>query len=288
MLMPAREIELNLPHLRLAARAWGDPTLPPLLALHGWLDNAASFDALAPLLSTNFQIVALDFPGHGRSDWRPPGTWYHFIDYLDDVLAAADALGWPCFSLLGHSLGGAIASTLAAVCPERIVRLLLIEALGPITLEADATLPHLQRAIGERAAAAGKTSRLFANLDEAIGARMRASDLSYTAAAALVARGTRPAPGGLTWSSDPRLTLTSPLRYTQLQILNVLAGIRAPTVLVFAQPEQPYLSRAVMQQRIDAVADIRVRRLPGSHHLHLEDATAVAAELVALRTSAER
>ncbi len=71
----ARELSLELPHLRLAAQAWGDPQLPRLLALHGWLDNAASFDRLAPLLCGHFHIVAIDLPGHGRSGHRPPGTW---------------------------------------------------------------------------------------------------------------------------------------------------------------------------------------------------------------------
>jgi len=131
----SREIEIELPHLRLAARAWGDPALPKLLAVHGWLDNAASFDALAPLLCGHFHIVALDLAGHGRSAHRPPGLWYHYVDYLGDVLAAADALGWQHFSLLGHSLGGAIASMLAGVESERVERLLLIEALGPIGVD---------------------------------------------------------------------------------------------------------------------------------------------------------
>ena len=47
-----RELALDLPQGRFAALAWGDPSLPPLLALHGWLDNAASFSTLAPLLGS--------------------------------------------------------------------------------------------------------------------------------------------------------------------------------------------------------------------------------------------
>src|SRR5690349_15211801 len=145
--MPTRagELAIGLPHLTLAARAWGDPRLPKLLALHGWLDNAATFDLLAPLLCEHFHIVAIDFPGHGRSGWRPAGTWYHYVDYLNDVLAAADALEWPRFGLLGHSLGGAVASALAAACPERIELLLLIEALGPLATDASRALELLQK-----------------------------------------------------------------------------------------------------------------------------------------------
>ena len=68
--MSARDIELQLPHIRIAAREWGDPEGEPVLAIHGWLDNAASFDTLAPLLA-ELHLVALDLPGHGRSQHRP-------------------------------------------------------------------------------------------------------------------------------------------------------------------------------------------------------------------------
>jgi pimeloyl-ACP methyl ester carboxylesterase len=178
----ASELSLELPHLRLAAQAWGDPQLPRLLALHGWLDNAASFDRLAPLLCEHFHIVAIDLPGHGRSGHRPPGTWYHYVDYLGDALAAADALGWTQFGLLGHSLGGAVASMLAAASPQRIERLFLIEALGPLTAEVDQTLSLLQRAISQRHGLPAKALRVFASEAEAAQTRAKAGDLSLEAA----------------------------------------------------------------------------------------------------------
>lgn len=280
MPMLVRDLEITLPQLRLAARAWGEPALPPLLALHGWLDNAASFERLAPLLCQQFYIVAIDLPGHGRSEHRPAGRWYHYVDYLGDVLALANTLGWSRFGLLGHSLGGATASMIAAVVPERIERLLMIEALGPMTLPAEQTLAHLRRALADR----GPTSalRVFANESEAIDARMRgdALGLSREAAAALIVRGTKAVPGGLSWSSDPRLTLTSPLRYTEEQVLAVLSGISAPSLLVLADPSPPFLPPQMMERRIAQVANIQVRRLPGGHHLHLENPDPVAAAIL--------
>jgi len=276
-----RELSLELPHLRLAAQAWGDPQLPRLLALHGWLDNAASFDRLAPLLCEHFHIVAIDLPGHGRSGHRPPGTWYHYVDYLGDTLAAADALGWTRFGLLGHSLGGAVASMLAAACPQRIDRLFLIEALGPLTAAVDQTLTLLQRAISQRHGLPAKALRVFASEAEAARTRAQAGDLSLEAAQIMVARGIKPASGGFVWSSDPRLTLTSPQRYIEAQVLAVLDELRVPTQLILAQPAPPFLPEALINARIARVPDIDVVRIAGHHHLHLDDPQPVAAAMLA-------
>ena len=271
----AREIEIELPHIRLAARAWGDESLPPLLALHGWLDNAGTFDKLAPLICTHFHIVAIDFPGHGRSDWRPAGTWYHYIDYVSDVVAVAAKFGWNRFNLLGHSLGGTVASVFAACRPQAVDKLLLIEALGPITAPADDSLGQLRRGMEQRAAFEEKL-RVFASENDAIEIRAKVNGLSREAATALINRGLKAVPGGFSWSSDPRLTLSTPLRYTEDQMLAVLRGIEAKTLLVLAQPEAPYLPRETMQRRIEQVHDIAVHRVDGSHHLHLENAAPIA------------
>ena len=273
----AREIKIDLPHITLAAKVCGDESLPPLLALHGWLDNAGSFDRLAPLLGTHFHIVAIDFPGHGRSQWRPAGTWYHYVDYVSDVIAAVRALGWKKLNVLGHSLGGTVACVFAASKPEAVDRLMLIEALGPISGDTEQALAQLRRGMDQRESFEEKSLRVFAHQDEAVDARRKANDLSRDAAAAIVSRGLRSVEGGFSWSSDPRLTLATPVRLTEAQVLAVLKGIQAKTLLVLADPEAPYLPREIMQRRIDQVADIQVHRIPGGHHLHLEDAAPIAA-----------
>ena len=278
--MQARELSLDLPHLRLAARAWGDAALPPMLMLHGWLDNAASFDALAPLLCAHFHIVALDLPGHGRSQHRPPGAWYHFVDYLDDVLAAVDALHWPCFHLLGHSLGAGIASALAAACPQRIETLLLIELIGPNTMPNEKSLAQLQRALKQRKELQDKPLRVFEQPEHAIRARAQAGGISDHAAGILVTRGLKSVPGGWSWSSDPRLMPAVPQRYGEEQIVAILRGISAPTQLILAEPMALPIPEATILARAREVAGLELVRMPGNHHLHLEDAASVAREIL--------
>ena len=102
-------IEFEVFDRRMAGKRWGQPTGQPTIALHGWLDNANTFDRLAPMLP-ELDMVALDFAGHGESDHRPPGVHYHPITDIQDVLAVADQLGWRTFNLIGHSMGAAIQS----------------------------------------------------------------------------------------------------------------------------------------------------------------------------------
>ena len=115
--MSVIEREFTLRGRRIAARCWHDPALPPLLALHGWQDNAATFDRLAPLLPGH-HIVAMDFAGHGLSDWRAEGMRYHTLDHVDDVLSVVEQLGWQTFRLLGHSMGAGIGVLLAGALPK--------------------------------------------------------------------------------------------------------------------------------------------------------------------------
>jgi len=256
--------------------------VPRVLALHGWLDNAASFVPLAPHLH-GIELVAPDLPGHGRSVHLPPGADYSFAGAVNDVLDIADALGWDRFSLLGHSMGAGIGSLVAAACPERIKRFVAIEALGALAETPERTVLRMREAIAATRALR-KRLRVFADVDSAIRARMQANALSEPVARLLVERGLVPVqageqPGGHVWSSDPRLTLPTMLRPTEPQVHSLVAGIECPTRVIYADPAQPYLPEALRRERAALLPRGELVVLPGGHHLHMEDPHAVAAAI---------
>lgn len=274
-----RRISLSS-HLSLAALTWGNPDAPPLLALHGWLDNAGSFAFLAPKLAGRFQLIALELPGHGHSSHLPTGTHYHYIDYVSTVLHAAAELGLERYSLLGHSLGAGIASLVAAAAPQHIDRLYLIEGLGPLGDDGSHTLQRFRQSF-DAPARSGKAMRTFENLEQAIRARTTASGLRADLAHPIVERGLIAIDGGYRWRSDPRLTRPSAVRLAESQIRALLGGIETPTALLLAQPATSYLPDALMNARAACVAPISVTQMKGGHHLHLEHPGAVAAWLFA-------
>ena len=123
-------IRFEVARLTFHGRCFGPVDEIPVLALHGWLDNAASFTRLGPLL-TGCRVIAIDQRGHGMTDHlnRP----YHIWDGVPDVIGILDALGWEQAILLGHSMGAAVATLVASAYPDRIEALWLVEGLGPWT-----------------------------------------------------------------------------------------------------------------------------------------------------------
>jgi len=192
------------------------------------------------------------------------------------VLDAADTLGWDRFAVLGHSMGAAIGSILAAAVPERITRFVAIEALGALADREDRTADRLREAVVARRALAGKSLRTFPDRDTAVRARMQANALSEPVARLLVERGTRAVPGGYEWSSDPRLTVATPVRMTEGQVRDLVAHIACPVRVLYADPAPPYFPESLRRERAALLPRGEVVVLPGGHHLHMEDPRAVA------------
>ena len=269
-----RELNIETPFIQLAGLTWGAKNGEPVLALHGWLDNASSFTPMGPYLPET-RIVALDMAGHGRSGHRPRGSHYHFVDYVPDVVAAADALGWERFALVGHSLGAAVGCFLAAAFPQRVSALVLIDAIGPLARRPSSEPDALTRSMRQMHALQRKRTPVYRHLEEAVTTRMQAGDLSYGSASLLVARSTRATTGGITWSSDPKLCVTSPHYVAEEQILAYLRAIRAPTLLIRATAGHLQI-RPHLERRLAAIRALQVIDIPGGHHLHMETPAAVA------------
>jgi pimeloyl-ACP methyl ester carboxylesterase len=273
-----REIHLDTPFGRMAALRFGHGGAP-VLALHGWLDNAASFVPLAAHLD-GVDLVALDLPGHGASAHLPPSAEYTLVNAARAVLSAADALGWSRFALLGHSMGGATATLVAAGAPARVERLALIEALGGLVEAEDATARRLQDAFAAQAEPAGARRRVFADVATAVRARLLAGGLAEDAAKLIVERGLAPAPdGGHVWRSDARLTRPTAVRMTEGQVRDVIAAIACPVRLLHARPAFRFFPAEVRDARAALLRDGEVIGLDGGHHLHMDDPGAVAAHL---------
>jgi pimeloyl-ACP methyl ester carboxylesterase len=273
------EFFIDSPRGRIAALRGGNRQGPPLLAMHGWLDNAASFIPLMPYLA-EFDVVALDLPGHGASSHRATGYDYAFVDWIHDALDALDALEWPRARLLGHSMGAAIATLVAASAPARVEKMAVIEALGPIAGAATSAGERLRGAVTARRTAAQRPRRTIPNIEMAVKARLAVGDMSDAAARLIVARNLEAVEGGWRWRSDARLVLPSHLRITEEAALSIVRAVEAPTLLIAADPAPPYFTPELRGARMACLRDGRLRVLKGGHHVHMEQPGTVAPHLL--------
>ena len=253
---------------------WGSASDLPVLALHGWLDNASSFAPLASHLS-GFQLLALDLPGHGHSQHRPPGMRYHLLDYVPAVLEAAEGLGWETGLIMGHSLGGAIAGLVAIAAPERVKAMILIEGLGPLS-ESETKLPgRLRNSVEGYARAQTRSSPVYPDIEPLIATRARIGAMHETSARLLIERNVREEGDGYRWRSDQRLRLDSPAFLTEPQVLACLEAIEQPTQVLLGN-EGLLAERDTLGPRLDALDSNDVRWFDGAHHLHMDQPEVIA------------
>ncbi|MBI5603376.1 MAG: alpha/beta hydrolase [Deltaproteobacteria bacterium] len=102
-----------------------------ILCLHGLTANCRCWDHLASSLTPRHQIIAVDLRGRGLSD--KPSTGYALNHHVADMVALLDDLRLECPVIAGHSLGAFIALALAAIYPQRVERLILLDGGGKLS-----------------------------------------------------------------------------------------------------------------------------------------------------------
>eukprot|EP01006_Ploeotia_vitrea_P024241 TRINITY_DN57012_c0_g1_i1.p1 TRINITY_DN57012_c0_g1~~TRINITY_DN57012_c0_g1_i1.p1 ORF type:complete len:334 (+),score=-1.64 TRINITY_DN57012_c0_g1_i1:35-1036(+) len=233
------EREFELDGATIAAKVWGPKDGEPWILLHGWMDNAATWDLIAPMLNTSTQLrpkylVAMDFSGHGKSSHRQRGP-YHFMDYVAEVMAVIDQLGWSKFNVMGHSLGGNVAVILTGLVPERVQRLVVVEATGPASQLPSECPEQALRSVTWR-----RTGKSTFETEE-LGVERRHLNnvvgvLPVDACRVLWSRGGLQLPADpprYTWSHDSAVKQPSILYLMESQVRAFVKRIRCPTLFLY-------------------------------------------------------
>ncbi|XP_055639569.1 probable serine hydrolase [Toxorhynchites rutilus septentrionalis] len=125
------EVRIPVPYGEIAGKWWGPKDVQPIVALHGWQDNAGTFDTLVPLLPQHISFLAIDFPGHGFSSRIPDGMTYHTLDSVYLLKLIMREYHWKKVSILAHSLGSIVGCLFSSIFPDKVDLYIGIDALKP-------------------------------------------------------------------------------------------------------------------------------------------------------------
>ncbi len=257
---------------------------PTVLLGHGFLDLAWSWRWVAEILQTQgIRCVAWDWRGHGETEHVGAGGYYHFPDYVLDLdellpqLRHEDAAP----HLVGHSMGGTVATMFAGLRSDRLRSLVLVEGLGPPSHAFDQT-PHrftawLDGVAKQRARTKPKTPM---SLDQAVG-RMRVQNPALTDEQGrfLADKSTRAEGEGRVWRFDPLHRTTSPMPFREEVFATFLDRIAVPTLIVGADKG---FRLADEPARYGRIAQHEVAEIEGSGHMvHWEKPAVLAAHIAA-------
>ncbi|MCA0964174.1 alpha/beta hydrolase [Salipiger bermudensis] len=261
--------------LRLAGRAWGPRDGTPVLALHGWMDHADSFQELAPRLA-GCRVVALDLSGQGLSGHRAAHATYNIWDDLPQIAELLDLLGWQDCVLLGHSRGANIAGLFAAAQPGRVRALIALDSLVPEPDPDETIVTTLTAFIEQTRKQKARPPRLFPSTEAYIERRTAQGNARRTSEA-LAERALAPHPDGVSLRGDPRLFARSAVKLKQADVEAVLRAWRCPVLNIWAtegiKSKRPVLAQLAARAG-ELVMTYETAELAGDHHFHLEPGAA--------------
>lgn len=274
---------VRLRGLRFHLREFGAAEAPLLVLLHGWLDTSGTWVEVAAKLGERFRVVALDQRGYGYSEWPQDGYW--FPDYLADLDALVGHLAPAApIALVGHSMGGQVASLYAGLRPERVGRLAVLDSLFLPDMPATQAQRRVRVWLDQvQGTPREKTYESFEDLAQRV--QKQHPQLSDERAL-FVAKGwgAADAQGRIHLLADTKHRLDMPTLYRNAESVEIWKGITAPTLFLdggasaFAKaigPEEKATRRACFKTH-------EIVTIPGAGHmLHFDAPLATAEALLA-------
>lgn len=234
---------------------------PPLIVLHPLALSGAVWTDLASRLASDFDVIAPDARGHGRSEWD--GGAFSMLDLAEDITSVLDGFELKSAHILGMSMGGSAALMFAGLHPDRVDRLLLADTTA--WYGRDASTAWSERA--ERAVAMPRQRQVPFQVDRWFTEDFRAARPDVVDFVADIFLKT----DGLVHAQASRAMGTMDSR-------ELLGRITAPTLVITGAED--YATPPEMGQFIaDNVANGRASTLPGLRHLSLIECPELASIL---------
>ena len=224
--------------LRLHYVDWGNPDGPPMLLIHGGRDHCRNWDWVAEHFAKDYHIIAPDLRGHGDSQWEASGN-YTQISYVYDIAQLLQQKNMHDVTVIGHSLGGAIALMYTALFPERVKKLVAIEGMGPspslAAKQAEISINDRVRSwVDDMRKLSGRLPRRYYTLDDAFK-RMRDENphLSEEQARHLTLHGANQNEDGTySWKFDNYVRVFSMSGLPNEEVKKMYGEISCPTLLM--------------------------------------------------------
>jgi pimeloyl-ACP methyl ester carboxylesterase len=281
VLRTPRHETVRLRGLGIHLTRWGpEPSTanPPAFLLHGWQDTGATFQFMVDLLQRDWRLAAPDWRGFGRSEWPAEGYW--FPDYFADLDALLEQLSPHApVRLVGHSMGGNIATLYAGLRPERVRCVVSLEGLGlPRTEPRHAPL-QLRRWLDQ--VTSRPTLKDYESVEQLASViRFRYPRFSDAQAGFVAAAWSREEAGRVRLLGDSRHRWVNPYRYQREDAEACWREVKAPMLMLLGE-ESEYLAKlgadggeAALRSVIPHLEIVRVAG--AGHMLHIEKAATVA------------
>jgi pimeloyl-ACP methyl ester carboxylesterase len=269
--------------LRLHYAVWGDERKPPCLLIHGGRDHARNWDAVAAALVEHYCLYAPDLRGHGDSDWAIGGQ-YSMPDFVLDIAALADVIDRDPLTIIGHSLGGGVSLQYTGVFPDRVLKVVSVEGLGPRIIERRPAFTRMRDWISQMRGLEKRKPRNYLTIDAAVK-RMEEENphLTKEMARHLTLHGVKQNPDQTyTWKFDNYVRMHSPYEFNVTDAREIWNQIRCPVLLV--RGEESWAGDPEADGRASAFHDYRSVVISDAghwvHHDQLEEFLAVTTQFL--------
>ncbi len=253
---------LDLNGLRLHYLDWGNQEKRPLLLLHGFMAHAHVWDDLAMSFRNDNHVLALDQRGHGESQWSVEGA-YTIYDHFLDISGMVESLHLDPVILMGHSMGGRNALFYAACSPQKVAKLILVDARPGNSPQASEALKRLLLHLPLMANSLDEVGKaiqsLYPSLSAPIGRQMARHGYKQGEDGKFVPR------------YDTRMGLDSERSgYAAEDLWPFLKNLTCPTLIVRGK-ESPFLSLEEAKKMGHLIPNGKWSEIPGATHMPAQE-----------------